>query len=1778
MKAKKLLLLLAPLAPLFAVYQYYFSDIFTVSNSTNWTANGVTLTYNAPGLTTTDANGGSLISTTAVTNLSEYEVSTTLNVAASGGTYVTYLGASSNALSGPSAQGTYYAVEIQNPVVNGASCVATMAIYQKDASGITLHSSFPVPCHSGMVVRTVLRSSWIIVYLDGVGYYNLWLPSPAAGQPGVGVRAMPAGNSLARVDLGAADTTNPAPVNVQSVGVTAFPNAVDAQWRPPDDGPNGTGIAFYQIFRGGAWIMTVRTPEFSDQAVSAGTSYSYMIVAVDFHWNTSSATFTALTPPVNAIDTRRVGVRPLGAYWGGMGEQIDTRSGNLNFTLPLLKAQGRGGWGVTFALSYNSQLWRQDPGGTWKLGRDVGYGFGWQLMAGSLTPYWSDYLTIHHYVYTDLSGAEYRLDINTNGVWTSREGVYVSYDATNQRLYFPDGSFWVMGAVSAGTEDDAGVMYPTLMQDSNGNQVTVSYYTGVGVPWSNSSARIYEIRDFRLGYQAYRFTYNADAIPHLTTIQSYAATVESYTFTYSANQQLASPFTGTSYGTTTLLQSVANTYLSGLTHTFDYANTAGELTKVTFPFGGSLRWDYTSNTYMGSRTQREVRYRYLRKSAAEAETLHTFIWDPADTSRPAHSYTVLDDGASQKLWYFNLTLGSWYNGVLAGYEERPTGVFTTDLKYQGFWWVQDINGTPYINRVDTTLDTGTAYATTTRTDQTIDTRGNVLSTTLYNYVPAGQTPAVLRTYTNTYLTDSNYTSRYIFNRLLTTSVSGISGPLLQNTYDQVAPQDSPYGAVSHDPSYGTSFLYRGNVTLRTTPASTQSLRYNITGTLVNTSDSSTTVAITPAVNDVGPGVITPNGNANLSQTLGYNSYLVLTSVTGPNGAVSTTNYDTYGRVTSTVSVHGATTTYAYDYVAHTQTATTNGRWVKATTDGLGRTIKVERGDGSVTKSIVDSVYGPCACSPMGKVIQVSQPYAPGQTPVWTVYTYDAMGRTLTARSPDGASTTTYVYQGNKTTVTDAAGKWKTTVTDPVGNIIQVTEPNPSGGTVDTFYTYNALNKLTQVQMPRAGYTQTRTFTYDNAGRVLTATNPENGTITYTYTADGLVATKTDAKNQQVQYSYDTYKRLTQVRRYVPSNTPPYPPVEDVNQRTDYYYDTNPFDTISQNSWGRLAAVVFRNYSPGTFTYMYSYTTGGLITKKRMKLTRDTWYGVLDAAYEYDNEGRTTSVTYPSGGKYTYSFDSMGRPNQLTDPNNAVVVSGVSYGAADQLTQITYDGRTETRVYNSRFQLTRLTVPGSMDLEYRYSTTANNGQITQQKDWLSGEEVNYTYDSLARLIQAATTDATWGVAYGYDGYGNLLSKGPVTGKGVVTSLSQAVDPVTNHIVGKSYDANGNQIDIMLPGSYPGLYDVENRLIVTTPGGESYGYDPSNKRVWKMMTDGVTEEIYFYGVDGRRLGTYKPDAPGTMVQLSTNLYFAGKLIRSQGQTAAVDRLGSLRWSSGTNYYPYGEEVNTTTQNRDKFATYYRDAATGLDYADQRYYSSVPGRFLTPDPYRAGNRSGDPADPQSWNRYSYTAGDPINRLDPTGRAWCDPSHPMCDQGSLFDPAPQPQDPPDPDQPPEPLRVTNFHCTITLMYRPVNSRNRFLKNVNHTYLVLTKSITFSDGSTINETDLVEALPENPAPPWGRLIGWVYYDIVGGFVPQDIRDRPISDAITGSISGGLDICLKGGTIENQAWAFPKYPYDASSSYYGVNSNFFTWKLLSNNGLYLGVPPRAPGFPGSESN
>ena len=171
--------------------------------------------------------------------------------------------------------------------------------------------------------------------------------------------------------------------------------------------------------------------------------------------------------------------------------------------------------------------------------------------------------------------------------------------------------------------------------------------------------------------------------------------------------------------------------------------------------------------------------------------------------------------------------------------------------------------------------------------------------------------------------------------------------------------------------------------------------------------------------------------------------------------------------------------------------------------------------------------------PALKLQKTAMPHAVGATPVWTQYTYDGIGRTVSVLAPDGSSTTTYLYQGNTVKVTDPAGKWKKFTMDAFGNLTTVVEPdpaNPTSSTYTTSYTYDAWGNLAGVSMPRGSTTQTRTFTY--SGSLLqTATNPENGTVSYYYNSMNKVSRKHDAKGQDIVYTYDSIGRLTETQSY-----------------------------------------------------------------------------------------------------------------------------------------------------------------------------------------------------------------------------------------------------------------------------------------------------------------------------------------------------------------------------------------------------------------------------------------------------------------------------------------------------------------------------------------------------------------------------------------------------------------------------------------------------------------------
>lgn len=66
--------------------------------------------------------------------------------------------------------------------------------------------------------------------------------------------------------------------------------------------------------------------------------------------------------------------------------------------------------------------------------------------------------------------------------------------------------------------------------------------------------------------------------------------------------------------------------------------------------------------------------------------------------------------------------------------------------------------------------------------------------------------------------------------------------------------------------------------------------------------------------------------------------------------------------------------------------------------------------------------------------------------------------------------------------------------------------------------------------------------------------------------------------------------------------------------------------------------------------------------------------------------------------------------------------------------------------------------------------------------------------------------------------------------------------------------------------------------------------------------------------------------------------------------------------------------------QFTSKERDAETGLDNFEARYYSGPQGRFMRPDDPLADQSAGDP---QSWNLYAYTRNNPLRFIDPTGNA---------------------------------------------------------------------------------------------------------------------------------------------------------------------------------------------------
>jgi RHS repeat-associated protein len=685
-------------------------------------------------------------------------------------------------------------------------------------------------------------------------------------------------------------------------------------------------------------------------------------------------------------------------------------------------------------------------------------------------------------------------------------------------------------------------------------------------------------------------------------------------------------------------------------------------------------------------------------------------------------------------------------------------------------------------------------------------------------------------------------------------------------------------------------------------------------------------------------------------------------------------------------------------------------------DGLGRTIKTQ------TKDSQGDVFTETQYDQYGRLWKVSNPYRQGETKYWTETKYDEAGRVKEIISPDNTPnnpddnarvTTAYGLAtsgsaiGATVTVEDQANKQRRSVTDSLGRLVRVDEPDSNGnlGTVanpvqPTFYTYDILGNLKTVTQGE----QTRTFVYDSLSRLLSATNPEGGTISYEYDSNSNLKRKTDARGIRTNFDYDALNRV--VRRWYEVTTTPAPPNYVATPDVDYFYDGTGLSQVPTYSKGKLTKV---SSSVSSTEYTGFDSLGRLLSSNQ--ITDNQTY---TTSYAYNLVGAMISETYPSGRVVTNSFDNDG---QLTNVSSAragqtprTYANAFVYAASGAIQSMRLgNGRFESTVFNSRLQPTQIALGTSasntslLKLNYDYGTQLNNGNVLQQTITVPTVGTtpgftatqNYTYDELNRLKQATETisnQTSWRQTYSFDRYGNRRFDLSQT----TTPDSQSNQNITNPQIDTSnnrflqnqgyfYDAAGNLTQDASGKRF--FYDAENKQTKFYQSGNQndnnpdavYSYDGGGQRIKKVVGNETT--VFVYDGSGKMVAEYTINAPANTNPHTS--YLTGDMLGSPRiLTNASGNVISRR-----DFLPFGEEIIGLGQRsaelgynpdnvKQKYTSKERDDETSLDYFGARYYSSTYGRFTSVD-----QGTPEPLDPQSWHRYRYARNNPLYYVDPDG-----------------------------------------------------------------------------------------------------------------------------------------------------------------------------------------------------
>ncbi|WP_026651312.1 DUF6531 domain-containing protein [Butyrivibrio proteoclasticus] len=734
--------------------------------------------------------------------------------------------------------------------------------------------------------------------------------------------------------------------------------------------------------------------------------------------------------------------------------------------------------------------------------------------------------------------------------------------------------------------------------------------------------------------------------------------------------------------------------------------------------------------------------------------------------------------------------------------------------------------------------------------------------------------------------------------------------------------------------------------------------------------------------------------------------------------VSSFAYDGRGRMISETDGDGHTTKYVYDKNSNLieKIDATGGKYlykydalkrVVETTDPIGRkTFMSYNATGKLASTTDYSGVVTVNEYENGRIKKVVRK-AGNVEQLVREYEYDSCGRVIKSTEADGLSFK-YVYDkaGRKIAVIGSDGKEIRYSYDPCG---RVTEVSKSGAI--TKYTYTRTGKLNSVTDPLGGVTK---YTYDELDNICkterfgNSSDDEKDRVTiFEHNLAGELISITDALGQKDLYTYDVFGNL----------------------KTHIDRDGNEI-AYSRDSNGNITGI---NYSDGKSVKL-KYNALNVIEEIRDhlgttkieydavgRMTKVTDFEGRTVGYEYAPTDAKTQIIYPDGSIAKYSYNAFGKLSTLSnysDNNSGESTISYEYNDAGRLmSKVLPNGITTSYDYYQGGLLKDLTIrdeDGVLD-KYEYHYDVRNimdsvKRVRRDLDEISGI-YDYEHDLLGRLTKTSFNGNVKAM-YEYDAFGNRIkmSEGNSSTEYHYDALDRLMDSVAL-AAGKEtrsrygYDKRGNQtalyVNDVLQSSYE--YDATNMMVRAYDkemGEVSYSYNGLGYRVRSERPEEVTKYLCDLSMEYHNL--LEREVNGQKQSFVYDHQVA--LMKNDGDNFYYlnDELGSSMYLTGTDgstvgtysYDDFGRRVDPFTGNVvDKknrsyvkdgnvlqpfaFTGYTEDDATGLFYAQARYYDGETGRFAGEDQVRGYLES-----TQSINHYIYCLNNPQNLVDRNGK----------------------------------------------------------------------------------------------------------------------------------------------------------------------------------------------------